>query len=113
MALAFAPFGQTFVIAADSTAPTGIQVTRGGRSNTKEYCEYMIVNSGSLIVHLGWGGDAATATANAVAATAGTPKNSLPIMPNSVQILRFGVDTYFSGYSASANSIYITIGEGL
>lgn len=113
MSQAFAPFGPTIVIPADATAPTGVQAVLSGISKTKSCSEYLITNPSTLIVHLGWGSSAAVATANAVAAVAGTPANSLPIMPSSSQVLRFGIETYFSGLSSAANSIYITPGEGL
>ena len=64
-------------------------------------------------MHVGWGGTAAIATANAVAAVAGTPKNSLVIAPGAVEVLGFAGDSFFSGVSASLAPLYITAGEGV
>ncbi len=48
-----------------------------------------------------------------MAAAAGVPAAGIPLVPGAVEILRFSAEAYFSGYSASAATIYITPGEGL
>jgi hypothetical protein len=34
-------------------------------------------------------------------------------VPGAVEVLRFNIDTYFSGLSSSAATVYITPGQGL
>ena len=110
---AFTPLGKTFVIPSDTVAPTGVQVSTIDAYANQSACAYRIVNSGAVVVHLGWGPSAAIATANAVAATAGSPTNSLVIGPGATEIFTFGPNAYFSALSASAVSVYITVGEGI
>ena len=108
--IAFNPQGDTVVVAAASTAPTGVQAPAG---TVNPRGQYRIVNAGNVTVHLGVGATAAAAQANAVAAAAGVPAAGIPLVPGAVEILRFSAEAYFSGYSASAATVYITPGEGL
>lgn len=110
---AFSPYGQTFVVTADTTAPTGVQVIIEDRFSSEAVSEYRIVNPGTLPVHLGWGPTAALATARAVASVDGTPSSSLYIMPSSVEILRLPKNAFISGLATAPNAIFITIGEGI
>jgi len=111
----FAPLGNTVVIAADSSAPTGVQVTTNASvaADPGYAAEYRIVNTTDTLVHLGVGTSAAAAQAAAVAATAGNPAAGIPIAPKTVEILRFAPGSYFSGKAASATTVYITPGQGL
>jgi hypothetical protein len=54
-----------------------------------------------------------TLTANAVAPVAGTPSAAIVLVPGAVEILRFNQDTFFSGLSSAAATVYITPGQGL
>lgn len=109
----FTQMGPTHLIPADSTAPAGVLVEKYDRFGAREPTSFRIFNSGSVIVHIGWGATAAKATANAVAATAGTPKDSIVLAPGAVEVLGFSSPSYFSGLSASAVSVYISCGEGV
>ena len=62
---------------------------------------------------LGTGDSAAKATAAAVAPTAGSPTAAIVLVPGAVEILRFNKDTFFSGLSSAAATVYITPGQGL
>jgi len=104
----FAPTGDTIVIPSDSTAPTGV-----GTVAATGVGQYRVVNSGSVIVHLGYGSSASIATANAVAAIAGTPSKSVPLVPGAVEVLRFSNNAFFSALSASPVSVYVTPGQGI
>jgi hypothetical protein len=44
---------------------------------------------------------------------AGTPSAAIVLVPGAVEILRFNIDTYFSGLSSAAATVYITPGQGL
>jgi hypothetical protein len=72
-----------------------------------------IVNTSLNTVHLGYGPTAAEAQANAVAATAGNPAPSVPLVAGAVEILRFSAGLFFSGAAAGASTVYMTPGEGL
>jgi hypothetical protein len=64
-------------------------------------------------VFLGIGPTAAIATANAVAPVAGTPSAAIVLVPGAVEVLRFGRESFFSGLSSSAATVYITPGQGM
>jgi hypothetical protein len=106
--IAFSPTGDTILVPAAATAPTGVQAVGSAGVG-----QYRIVNTGTIAVHLGVGATAATATANAVAAVAGTPAKGIIIMPGAIEVLRFSDNAYFSGVSASAVNLYITPGQGI
>ena len=71
--IAFNPIGNTVVVAATSTAPTGVQAPVFAKFNPQAAGQYRFVNAGSNTVFLGAGPTAALAQAAAVAPTAGTP----------------------------------------
>jgi hypothetical protein len=64
-------------------------------------------------VHLGTGPTVAEAKTNAEAALSGNPGAGIPLLPGAVEILRFSAESYFSALSASAQTIYITPGQGI
>lgn len=111
--IAFAPQGNTIVVASASSAPTGVQAPIKTRFSGQETGQVRIVNSGTVIVHLGVGSTAAEAASNAVAATAGSPAAGIPILNGTTQILRFPAGAFFSAVSASAATVYITPGQGI
>jgi len=111
--IAFAQLGNTIVVAAASTAPTGVQAPVYAKFDGQSAGQYRIINSGATTVFLGTGASAAEATANAVAPVAGTPSAAVVLIVGAVAILRFNQSTYFSGLSSSAATVYITPGEGL
>jgi hypothetical protein len=111
--IAFNPQGDTVVVAADPTAPLGVQVLSTGVFSQSERNIFRVVNAGTVTVHLGVGSTAAAAQSAAVAATAGSPAAGLPLVPGAVEVLRFGANDYVSGYAASAATVYITPGIGL
>lgn len=111
--IAFNPQGETVVVAAAAVAPAGVQAPVYRQLSAQETGQVRVVNSGANIVHLGVGPTAAVAQSNAVAALAGNPAPSIPLLPGAVEILRFGAGAFFSGAAAVATTVYITPGEGL
>lgn len=111
--IAFSPLGETIVVAANATAPAGIQAPVLTKFDHQSTGQYRLVNAGTNTVFLGTGTSAAEATANAVAPIAGNPSPAIVLLPGAVEIIRFNKDTYFSGLAAAANTIYITPGQGL
>jgi hypothetical protein len=111
--IAFSPLGQTIVVAAAAVAPAGIQAPVNGKLDAQNAGQFRFVNAGATTVFLGTGGTAALATANAVAPVAGTPSAAIVLVAGAVEILRFGINTYFSGLSSAAATVYITPGQGL
>lgn len=109
----FIPHGNTVVIAANSTAPTGIQAPVTDKYDAKATGQMRVVNAGTNTVHLGVGFTASEATANAVAAVTGTPSKAIPILPGAVEIMRFPVGSFFSGLASSATTVYMTPGQGI
>jgi hypothetical protein len=111
--IAFAPLGNTVLIPAAASAPTGVQALVDARFDGQGTGQYRLVNSGTNTVFLGLGPTAAIATANAVAPVAGTPSAAIVLLPGAVEILRFGRESFFSGLASAATSVYITPGQGL
>jgi hypothetical protein len=111
--IAFTPLGQTIVVAAAASAPTGIQAPVFAKFDPQNAGQYRLINSGTVTVFLGTGNTATEATANAVAPIAGTPSAAIVLVPGAVEILRFNKDTYFSGLASSATTVYITPGQGI
>ena len=105
---AFTQFGNTVAFLAAATAPTPVQAV----ANTLGGNQYRIINSGSVVVFLGYGSTAAQATNNAVIVTSSQP--ALPLLPGTDEILTFVPNAYFTGVTVSGNaSIYITNGDGM
>ena len=111
--IAFTPLGKTIVVAAAASAPTGIQAPVYAKFDPQNTGQYRFINNGSTTVFLGTGPTAALAATAAVAPVAGTPSDAIVLVPGAVEILRFNKDTYFSGLSSSAATVYITPGQGL
>lgn len=111
--IAFAPLGETIAITANATAPNGVQALVSERNKAHSTGQYRVVNAGNVIVHLGVGPTVAKAKANAEAAASGNPAAGIPLLPGAVEILRFSAESYFSGLAASAQTLYITPGQGI
>lgn len=105
---AFTKTGNTVTFLAATSAPTPVQcasTTLGGN-------QYRIINAGTVTVFLGYGVDAANATANAVQVT--SSQTAFPLLPNTDEILTFIPNAYFTGVTASGTAtVYITPGDGL
>ena len=104
----FSPCGNTVVITATTTAPAPVQVL----SNTLGGNQYRIINSGAVVVILGYGQTSALASSGAVVPTS-TQSNCLPLLPGTDEIITFVPNAYFSANATTANAtIYITPGDG-
>jgi hypothetical protein len=104
---AFTQYGNTVTFTAATSAPTPVQVTSNVNGN-----QYRIINSGNVVVFLGYGTSAANATSNAVVVT--SSQASLPLLPGTDEILTFVPNAYFTGITSSGTaSIYITNGDGM
>jgi hypothetical protein len=105
---AFTQFGNTVAFVAATTAPAPVQAI----ANTLGGNQYRIINSGNVVVFLGYGSTAAQATTNAVIVTSSQP--ALPLLPGTDEILTFVPNAYFTGVTASGTAnIYITNGDGM
>jgi len=106
----FSPCGKTVSFTAASTAPTPVQAANyepAGMSG-----QYLIVNSGTVLVYLGVGSTSTQATANSAKIT--TSGNAIPLLPGQSVILSFGMNSYFTGVADSSTSIvFVTPGSGL
>ena len=111
--IAFNPQGNTVVVAAAASAPTGIQAPVYTKFDPQATGQYRFVNAGTNTVFLGTGPTAALAQAASVAPVAGTPSAAIVLLPGAVEILRFNQTTFFSGLSSAAATVYITPGQGL
>ena len=112
--IAFAPLGETVVVAADAAAPTGVQAPVHTRLDGQAVGQYRLINASAVnTVFLGFGSTAALAQTNAVAPIGGTPSSAIVLLPGSVEILRFNTNTFFSGLAAASSTVYIVQGEGI
>jgi hypothetical protein len=111
--IAFNPQGKTVVVAAAAVAPTGVQAPVYEKFSAQATGQYRFVNAGSNTVFLGTGSTAALAQAAAVEPVAGTPSDAIVLVPGAVEILRFPLNTFFSGLASGATTVYVTPGEGL
>lgn len=111
--IAFAPFGNTVVIAADVAAPSGVQTPVFTPFAAQETGQIRVVNASVNVVHLGIGSTAALAQTNAVAATAGNPAKGIPLLAGAVEILRVAPGSFISGAASAASTVYVTPGQGL
>lgn len=110
---AFIPQGKTVVVATAAVAPIGVQAPVYEKFNPQATGQYRFVNAGTNIVFLGTGLTAALAQAAAIAPVAGTPSDAIALLPGAVEILRFPLNTFFSGLAAASTTVYVTPGEGL
>ena len=105
---AFTKLGNTITFLAATSAPTPVQCgssTLGGN-------QYRILNTGNVIVFLGFGSSSSEAANNAVVVT--SSQNSLPLLPGTNEVLTFVPNAYFTGITASGNAtIYISPGDGM
>jgi len=107
---AFSPTGKTILVAAATTAPTGVAAPESG---TKDGFQFRIHNAGTVTAYLSFGATAQAAQDNAVIPTA-TSQFSIPIPANIVEVLSFPVGSYFSAITASGTaSVFITPGKGV
>lgn len=99
--IAFNPQGETVVVAAAVAPPLGVQVPVYEKFSSHVAGQMRIVNASNNTVHLGFGTTAAIAQANAVAALAGNPAPSIPLVAGVVEVLRFPLGSYFSGVAGA------------
>ena len=105
---AFTKMGNTVTFLAATTAPTPVQAV----STTLGGNQYRIINSGSVVVFLGYGSTASDASNNAVAVS--TTAASFPLLPGTDEILTFVPNAYFTAVTSSGTAnIYVTPGDGM
>ena len=110
MTTPFAQSGNSVVFTADTSAPTAVQASN--YEGTSLSGNYRICNSGTVVVFLGIGRNATEAAANASVLTSSA--NCLPILPGAIEVFAFGLNSYFTGITASGTSvIYVTPGAGI
>lgn len=102
---AFTKLGNTVTFTANTSAPTPVQAT----SDTLGGNQYRIVNAGNVAVFIG-----AAATSAAASTNAGNVATSIPILPNTQEVLTFLPNAYFTGSTSSGTAVvYVTAGDGL
>ncbi len=79
-------------------------------SNTADWYQARIVNSGSNIAYVALGTDN---TVTAAIPASGTPALGMPILPNSEVTLSIGSATYIAAIAAATgNTLFVTVGTG-
>jgi len=110
----FYPKGDTVLLTAASSAPTGVQAPSTTLDAKIVFDCYYIYNSGAETVYMGYGKSASSAQTNSVIPTAGNAQTVLVIPAGAALILRFNEEDFFSGITASAScDVFLTPGEGL
>lgn len=109
----FMPMGKTILVASAATAPAGVQAPPTD-TNALEACQFRVHNSSNSVTTFYAYGDTNTGAANnAVAANASTSQHSYPLPPGGIEVITAPRNTYWSSYSASNVSVYITPGAGV
>lgn len=107
MTTPFAQSGKSVTFTAATSSPTAVQASN--YEGTSLSGDYRICNSGTAIVFLGVGRTTTEAAANASVLTSSA--NCLPILPGATEIFKFGLNSYFTGITASGTSVvYVTPG---
>jgi hypothetical protein len=105
----FAPLGDTITFAAATPTPPAGQQAPVRATINSDAGQYRIINDSTVTVFLGVGATSAEAIANA-----GAVATSVPLLPGTDEVLRFGASAFFTGKSSSGTAtIYITPGQGL
>ena len=105
---AFTPQGNTITFTAATSAPAPVQAV----SRTLGGTQYRVINTGTVIAFLGHGTTSTDASNNAVIVT--SSQFSIPVLPNTDEILTFEANSWFTGITASGSAIiYITPGDGM
>jgi hypothetical protein len=92
---------------ANTSAPAAVQAV----STTLGGNQYRIINSGSVLVFLGLGRDAAGAVGNATVIS--TTGQAIPLLAGTDEIITFPPNAYFTGITSSGTAaVYITPGDG-
>ena len=106
----FAQSGKSVAFTAATSAPTAVQASN--YEGTSLSGNYRICNSGTVVVFLGIGRNATEAAANASVLTSSA--NCLPILPGAIEVFKFGLNSYFTGITASSTAVvYVTPGAGI
>ena len=106
--MAFTPMGNTVTFTAATTAPTPVQCL----STTIGGTQYRVINSGNVVVFLGFGDTSTAAASNAVVVS--TTGRAFPLLPGTDEILTFNANQYFTGITSSGTAvIYVTPGDGM
>lgn len=111
---AFYPLGKTIKVAADTTAPIGVQALADSGQKAEQY---QIANLGASAVRVGWGTSAVLAQTNAAVPT-GTGDDAtyaIWLPPGAILILSRPDQTYWSALSVAGShtGVEITPGRGI
>ena len=91
--------------AATSSSPTALRTGNLGQNT-----DVLVTNSGSNTVFITWGNSSSIA---AVAPTAGTPANGVPVLAGETMVLGMGFATYVDAVTLTSTSlVYFTPGQG-
>ena len=105
---AFTKMGNTVTFTAASTAPSAVQAV----SSTLGGNQYRLINSGNVVVFLGYGVASTDAANTAVVVSASQP--ALPLLPGTDEILTFVPNAYFTGITSTVTAaVYVTPGDGM
>ncbi len=109
----FMRLGPSFLVAANTTAPAGVQVQCCGNQNTNVF---RLFNDSNQTVYYGYANTAQGAKdASVIPVAAGNLSMGIPSL--TVQVIRTGISTpqvFFSGITANATQANLTVtpGEG-
>lgn len=105
----FVPQGNTVALNAATTS--GTKALRGASTKQMDFSDILITNSGSNTAYVVWGDSAAAAVA--VAPTAATPANGIPVLAGQTVVYYMGFATFIDAVTLTGNSlVYFTPGLG-
>lgn len=106
---AFEVGGKTGTFTAATSAPTAVQVSS---NNAEQSPQYLITNTGTVDVWLGWGQTAAQAAAAAVIPTS-TQTFGCWVLARTQVVLSGPPGFFFTGITSSSTAVvYVTPGQG-
>jgi hypothetical protein len=111
------PIGPTSLIAANATAPSGVQLASDPTAATMEWVQYRIQNNGTQTAFYAFGSNATVAQTNAAIPTnASVGANSYPLPAGAVEVITAKPAQFWSAITASnfaGAAIFITPGRGV
>ena len=112
----FLKVGTTSKVAADTTAPSGVQCAGDTKQvGTMDLRQYRVQNNSTETVFYAYGANATVAQTNAVIPTNATVGgNSMPLSAGAIEVISAPIGQYWSAITVTAAAaLYVTPGKGV
>lgn len=110
----FMPVGTASLVAAATTAPSGVQLIGDATTETIGSRQFRLHNAGNTTVYWATGANAALAQTAAIVPTNATIGGGHPSPAGSVEVVTMPVGLFWSGITVGTNcSFFISPGQGI